>query len=120
LGAASHLGNLGETRITVFPLFLLALTRLYALWRTGSLWWAIGFHMAWDWSQSFLFGVPDSGNMCFGRLFLSHPMGHPWLSGGSIGPEGSVFMFPVLLLLMFVVRFTTKPGERPPLAPSRI
>jgi membrane protease YdiL (CAAX protease family) len=85
------------------------------LFRTGSLWWAIGFHMAWDWAQSFLYGVPDSGNISVGRLFQTHFAGKPLLSGGSDGPEGSLFCIPIFLLMLLVIRFTTKRGELPPL-----
>ena len=51
----------GENPVGLFRVFLVGVVFTLALWRTGSLWWAIGFHMAWDWAQSFLYGVPDSG-----------------------------------------------------------
>jgi hypothetical protein len=70
---------------------LAGLVFCFALYRTGSLWWAIGIHAAWDWSQSFLYGVADSGLMAEGHLFATHPVGKPILSGGLTGPEGSVF-----------------------------
>jgi membrane protease YdiL (CAAX protease family) len=85
-----------------------------ALWRTGSLWWAIGFHMAWDWAQSFLYGVPDSGYLIQGRLFATEALGNPLLSGGADGPEGSVFSIAVLLLVIVVLWFT-KPAPQPAL-----
>jgi uncharacterized protein len=40
---------------------LVAMVFCFSLWRTGSLWWAIGFLAAWDWSESFLYIVPGSG-----------------------------------------------------------
>ena len=85
-----------------------------ALWRTGSLWWALGFHMSWDWAQSFLYGVPDSGGLMQGRLFATHAVGNPLLSGGTVGPEGSVLIIPVLCLVLVVLLFT-KRSPQPPL-----
>jgi membrane protease YdiL (CAAX protease family) len=112
---ALHLGNGGENLVGILQVVFVGLVFSYALWRTGSLWWAIGFHMAWDWGQSFLYGVADSGNISVGRLFQTHIAGKPLLSGGVDGPEGSILCVPVLLLVLVVIRFTTQPGQQPPL-----
>jgi membrane protease YdiL (CAAX protease family) len=117
LFGALHLGNKGENALGISQVVLVGLVFSYALWRTGSLWWAIGFHMAWDWAQSFLYGVADSGNISVGRLFQTHVAGKPLLSGGIDGPEGSLLCVPVLLLVAVIIRFTTKPGPQPALEP---
>lgn len=100
---ALHLRNGGETRIGILAVGLAGLTFVFSLWRTGSLWWAIGFHTTWDWAQSFLFGVPDSGTLVANHLLASHPLGNPLLSGGTTGPEGSLFVIPTLLLVTLTV-----------------
>jgi membrane protease YdiL (CAAX protease family) len=115
---AGHLRNPGENRVGIIMVFLAGIVFSYALWRTGSLWWAIGFHMAWDWAQSFFYGVPDSGYLSVGRLFFTHPVGNTLYSGGVDGPEGSVYVIPVMLLVGLIIRFTTTPGEQPPLEPN--
>jgi len=112
--ACLHLGNGGENFMGLAMVFIAGMVFSYALWRTGSLWWGIGFHMAWDWAQSFLWGVPDSGNLSYGRLFNTHPVGKVLLSGGSDGPEGSVFVIPVMLLVLLAIRMA-KPGVQPAL-----
>ena len=112
---AMHLGNTGENLLGITQVVFVGMVFSYALWRTGSLWWSIGFHMAWDWAQSFLYGVADSGNISVGRLFQTHIAGKPLLSGGADGPEGSLLCVPVLLLVVLVIRFTTSPGTQPPL-----
>lgn len=72
---------------------------------TGSLWWAIGFHAAWDWVESYLIGAADSGLRAQGALFQSDPMGPTLLSGGGSGPEGSLILFVVALAaLLLLVR----------------
>ena len=113
---ALHLGNSGENRMGIVMVFIAGILFSYALWRTGSLWWGIGFHMTWDWAQSFLYGVPDSGTLSSGRLFHTHPVGNILISGGSVGPEGSLLVIPVLLIVFVVLRFT-RAGEQPPLSP---
>jgi uncharacterized protein len=102
----AHIGNGGETKLGLFQVFLAGMVLVIALWRTGSLWWAIGFHMTWDWCQSFLYGVPDSGGLIQGRLFATHASGNPLYSGGTTGPEGSLLCIPILLLVITVLFFT--------------
>jgi hypothetical protein len=109
---AAHISNDGEDWLGLVLVFLAGVAFVLALWRTGSLWWGIGFHMAWDWSQSFLYGVPDSGQLVQGRLFATHAVGNPLLSGGPVGPEGSVLCVPVLLLII-VVLFRTRRSPLP-------
>jgi membrane protease YdiL (CAAX protease family) len=112
---AAHTGNSGENWLGLFQVFLAGVVFVVALWRTGSLWWGIGFHMTWDWGQSFLFGVPDSGGLMQGRLFATHALGNPLYSGGTDGPEGSLLCIPILLLAIVAILFFTRPSPQPPL-----
>jgi hypothetical protein len=101
-----HGSNAGESPIGLLCAGLASLMFSFSLWRTGSLWWAIGMHAAWDWSQSFLYGVADSGSISEGHLLASHPSGSPLLSGGLTGPEGSIFVLVVMLCITLVILFT--------------
>jgi membrane protease YdiL (CAAX protease family) len=104
--AKVHTGNHGETAVGILAVGIAGLTFAFSLWRTGSLWWAIGFHAAWDWAQSFLYGVADSGGMIQGHFLAAHPTGPAILSGGATGPEGSIFVIPTLLLVALLVHQT--------------
>jgi hypothetical protein len=101
-----HHTNSGESPVGLFSAGLIAMVFCLSLWRTGSLWWAIGFHAAWDWAQSFLYGVADSGAMFQGHLLSTHPIGRPILSGGTTGPEGSLIVLPVVGLALAAVVLT--------------
>ncbi|MBS0384239.1 MAG: CPBP family intramembrane metalloprotease [Proteobacteria bacterium] len=105
LFAAAHFSNLGEGLIGLVSVVLAGLVLSYAIWKTGSLWWAFGWHAAWDWGETYLFGAADSGAPATGSLMITHPHGPEWLSGGATGPEGSVLCFVVLALAALVVRF---------------
>jgi membrane protease YdiL (CAAX protease family) len=111
--ALLHLGNRGESPGGIATVFAAGMLFCYGLWRTGSLWWSVGFHALWDWAQSFLFGVPDSGSLSAGRLLATHPVGRVSLSGGTDGPEASLLVGPVLLLAALLLRYTTSRGEQP-------
>ena len=95
-----HGKNPGESPIGLLSAGLAAMVFCLSLWRTGSLWWAIGFHASWDWAQSFLYGVADSGIMVQHHLLSTHPIGKPILSGGATGPEGSIFILAIMVLII--------------------
>jgi len=103
LFARGHMGNGGETHVGIVATSVFALFAAVTLWRTGSLWLAVGAHAGWDWGQSFFFGVNDSGFQAPGHLFNPHiGVGPDWLTGGSVGPEGSVVTL-ILWTLMAMI-----------------
>jgi uncharacterized protein len=106
-----HGKNPGESPIGLLSAGLAAMVFCLSLWRTGSLWWAIGFHTSWDWGQTFLYGVADSGMTAQHHLLATHPVGAPILSGGATGPEGSVYVIAVLAFASLVVVFTLPRGR---------
>jgi uncharacterized protein len=71
--------------------------------RTGSLWFAVGMHAAFDFGETFLYSVPDSGMVLPGHLSDATLHGPTWLTGGSVGPEASVFDFVLLFILFYVI-----------------
>lgn len=101
---AVHLSNLRENPTGALSAGLVGLLLCFSLRRTGSLWFAIGLHAAWDYGESFIYSVPNSGVLAQGHLLNSHfNSGAPaWLTGGAVGPEGSLFVF-VVLAIMFVL-----------------
>jgi hypothetical protein len=68
--------------------------------------------------QTYLYGIPDSGKTLPGHLFNGNFVGPRWLTGGSVGPEGSVLV--TLLLVLFGLgvsawlRETRYPPQRMP------
>ena len=101
-----HMGNHGESPFGLVAAMLIALVFSLSLWRLGHLWWAIGFHAAWDWGESFFYGTPDSGAVSAGRLMHAHPSGAVLLSGGTTGPEGSGWVLLVIALAALFVWVT--------------
>ncbi len=103
---AGHIGNSGETPWGIAAVGVAGAVFAFSLYRTGSLWWAIGIHTAWDWAQSCLYGTSDSGITATGHILSTHPVGPAWRSGGATGPEGSIFVIPALLLIALVIHVT--------------
>jgi uncharacterized protein len=98
-----HHGNPGETRMGLAEIVLIALVFALSVQRTGSLWWAVGIHMSYDWGESFLFSVPNSGTVVTGHLSNATLNGSKWLSGGTVGPEASLFNLVGEIALLVIV-----------------
>jgi membrane protease YdiL (CAAX protease family) len=98
LFGAIHLGNSGEAAFGAIMAGSFGILAAFSLSRTGNLWFPIGMHAAWDWGESYFYGVADSGMSAKGHLFNSSFHGPNWLTGGTVGPEGSVFALVVLVL----------------------
>ncbi|HVA63588.1 MAG TPA: CPBP family intramembrane glutamic endopeptidase [Terriglobales bacterium] len=102
LFGALHLGNSGESIMGALSAAGIGLFFCLTLRRTGNLWFAVGLHAAWDYGESFVYGVPDSGTTIPGSLMHPTFTGSHWITGGSVGPEGSLFVFLVLGLLFLL------------------
>jgi len=98
----AHASNPGETKFGLLSVVLFGLLFCFFLRRTGNLWWAVGFHAGWDWGQTFFYGVPDSGIPPYHNLFNCAFNGPAWLTGGSVGPEASIFT-PIVLGIVAVL-----------------
>lgn len=91
-----HVHNSGEARTGLLLAGCFGLLAAFSLRRTGNIWFAIGLHAAWDWGESFFYGVPNSGVAANGHLTAASLHGPAWLTGGSVGPEGSALVFAVI------------------------
>lgn len=98
-----HTSNFGETNLGVFAAAAVGFVFCVSVWLTGSAWWAIGCHAAWDWAETFVYGTADSGLQARGHLLSASPAGNPLWSGGTDGPEGSVLVLAAILVLLFVL-----------------
>jgi CAAX protease family protein len=96
---ALHLNNKGESILGGLAAGLIGFFFCLTLRRTGNLWFAVGFHMSFDWGETFLYSVPNSGTVEAGHLLNSSFQGPRWLTGGTVGPEGSVFVFVLIAIL---------------------
>ena len=109
--AGLHMGNGGETRIGIVATAFFALFAAATLWRTGNLWLAVGAHAGWDWGESYFFGVNDSGFQAPGHLLNPHlSQGPDWLTGGTVGPEGSIITLILwaIMTVLFVTLYRTR------------
>ena len=116
---AVHLTNPGETWTGIAGVVLTGLFWCFTLRRTGSLWFAVGMHAAFDFGETFLYSVPDSGTLFPGHLSSATLAGPTWLAGGTAGPAASILDFIVLIVFFYVLHrlyppLPAAPANSPP------
>jgi len=95
--AGDHLEKPHENAIDIGMIFALGLIICISVRVTGSLWWAVGWHTAFDFGQLFIIGTRNGGSVPQGRLFDVTFPGPAWITGGELGTEASYFMIPAVL-----------------------
>ncbi len=102
-----HLGNPNSSLIAGIGLaiqagLLLASAYIY----TRNLWFPIGIHFAWNFTQTAIYGANVSGHKMAKTLIISNISGAEWFTGGGFGPEGSVqatiFCLIATIILLFL------------------
>lgn len=94
----AHLANPGATATSVVAVALEAGLLLAAAYMvTRRLWFPIGIHIAWNYTQGNVFGISVSGNEAHG-LLQSTLVGPPLLTGGAFGAEASIVAIIVCLV----------------------
>ncbi len=105
LFGAVHLRNPGEGFTGAAGIVATGLVFAFTLRRTGNLWLAVGWHASFDFGETFLYSVPDSGMLLAHHLSGATLHGKDWLTGGTVGPEGSVFSFVTMGILAIAIHF---------------
>ncbi len=100
---AVHLGNPGEGWVGAAGVVMIGVVFAFALRRTGNLWLVVGWHASFDFGETFLYSVPNSGIVLEGHLSNASLHGARWLTGGTVGPEGSVFSFLTMGILAYAI-----------------
>lgn len=98
-----HTGNNGENWVGIFAAGSIGFAFVVSIRVTGSAWWAIGCHAAWDWAETYFYGTADSGNVATGHYLTTSPAGPAFWSGGTDGPEGSILVIAVIVLMILAL-----------------
>ncbi|HEY6048461.1 MAG TPA: CPBP family intramembrane glutamic endopeptidase [Sphingomicrobium sp.] len=85
----------GENVWDMIALVSFSVLCCYSVLRTGTLWFAVGLHVAYDYMQLFVIGTPNGGHLPVGRLLDASFNGPAWLTGGPLGTEASWLSLPL-------------------------
>jgi membrane protease YdiL (CAAX protease family) len=105
LFAGAHLSKPHENAIDIGMIFVLGVLLCLSVRVTGFLWWAVGWHAAFDFGQFFIIGTRNGGQVPVGRLFDATFPGPAWITGEELGTEASYFMIPAAAVTFIYVGF---------------
>ncbi len=113
-GALHYFTKPMENWVDATTVALLGLFLAFSLRRTGNLWFAAGFHTAYDYLALNVIGAPNTGNQgkpLADRLLDTRWIGADWITGGPRGLEASAFTFVTIAALFFLLerRFRAAP-----------
>ncbi len=105
----------GENLFDVVSLVAFNILVCYTVLKTGSLWFGVGMHTAFDFTQLFLIGTKNGNYVPVDHLLDATFPGPAWLTGGVLGTEASVLMYPLFVLVFAYVwwRFRPARGKNP-------
>jgi len=101
----------GENFWDVITLVSISMMLCWSVKRTGALWFAVGFHIAFDFMQFFVIGTPNGNLIPQGRMLKVTFNGPAWLTGGVLGTEASWLMYPMIALVWLYIALRFKPDE---------
>ena len=114
---ALHLPNTGVTQLGLLQVFLIGVLFSLIVYYWDSLWTVIWAHTAWNFSQSIVFGLPNSGIVSQYSVFkldaASARNGIFYNTG--FGVEGSIganVMISVVIVAVLIYGLATKRGEK--------
>jgi hypothetical protein len=84
-----HARNPNASVLGVFNTMVAGLMLSLAYFKTRTLWFPYGLHLAWNVGTGMVVGFPLSGTG-FASIWLAHVNGPSWLLGADYGPEGGI------------------------------
>ena len=109
--AAMHLLNPGMTMLGCLRLLISGVVLGLMVCRCKSLWMAIAFHTAWNYAQTFVFGLPVAGIVSEKAIFRISAVHSSLFYDAAVGVEGCLPAFLTELALCFAILFMTE-GKR--------
>jgi uncharacterized protein len=111
--ALSHVANPGANSAALMSLAMgMGVLLALAFAATRNLWFPIGLHMGWNVAEGFLYGLPNSG--LTDPLQVTHTSidGASAITGGDFGPEGSIVLLALSVIMSAILLRMTLRGKR--------
>lgn len=107
--ASAHLGNKDANYISTLNTALAGIWFGIAYLKTRTLWFPIGLHLAWNWVQGAVLGIPVSGitQLTTAPLFQVSEFGTNQITGGNYGIEGGIACTIALIISALAIWFAS-------------
>lgn len=119
---ALHSFNDGITWLAMADLIICGLSFSLLRWYSGSIWTCFGIHTMWNYTQNFLFGLPNSGLVSEASIFHMDAVNavSNWCYSYEFGVEGAIpALFMDLMLGVVILIIASKRGRLGELLESR-
>ena len=119
---ALHSFNDGITWLAMADLIICGLSFSLLRWYSGSIWTCFGIHTMWNFTQNFIFGMPNSGLISEASIFHMDAVNavSNWCYSYEFGVEGAVpALLMDLLLGVLIIIFAARQGRLGELLESR-
>ncbi|MDQ7947891.1 MAG: CPBP family intramembrane glutamic endopeptidase, partial [Pedobacter sp.] len=100
----AHFANPGFSWLAMVNISLVGICLAIFVLLKKNIYWAVGIHLGWNYTQGVLLGYKVSGTDSIGVLDAK-PIGPTYLSGGVFGIESSIFCTLVILVLIAYLLF---------------
>lgn len=102
-----HLTNPGISILGIINIFLIGILFCQLYFLNKRLWLPIGFHFSWNFFEGCIYGFSVSG-VSLPSLLRFKISQTTWLSGGKLGPEGSIITTISILILISLFLYREK------------
>jgi membrane protease YdiL (CAAX protease family) len=98
----AHAANPNQTALSTFNLIITSFLFIGPFMLSRRVWMVLGMHFAWNFTQTGIFGMPNSGIPIPGYItpIINGP---DWLTGGAVGIENSVLTVGLSLALSAIL-----------------
>lgn len=104
-----HGANPGMGIVPMINIVLVAVLYAVILWKYNSFWFCCMHHTAWNFTQAFLLGLPNSGQNAFGNVLVPTKVNTSWiLYDESFGIEGSLVTTIVYVIVISYILISTR------------
>jgi membrane protease YdiL (CAAX protease family) len=116
LFAVLHFSLGGFNVAFVVSVIVVSLMFLALRFATGSLWFPIGFHGAWDWTQTYFVGLATTGTQGYDPALIQVRQTGPsfWVGYQQATESGLLFILIALGLLVLALVYVSVFGKSPP------
>jgi membrane protease YdiL (CAAX protease family) len=113
--AVAHFNNQHISEMAKINTVVAGVWFALAYLKTRNLWFPFGIHLAWNWLQGAVLGIPVSGitEITPAPVFLQAAAGDDFLTGGNYGIEGGIACTAAIVLSIVLIYFVPflKPAE---------
>lgn len=106
-----HAFNPGVTITALIAIGLIGLLEALIIYYYDSMWCAMAIHTAWNFTQNFIFGLPNSGLVSPYSIFKLESASNSFAYNISFGVESTIVAIIVTLITIFIIKLINKKKE---------